>query len=144
MYDVLKEVHKYNQDDLLEKYKLDLWSLVYLLIKWRYLDYTESVFSLKRKYELKYNKKEIKKGPSSDLDMNIAIEKKLKSLWYIEQNGNIVWLTVAWINILKEIDVKINWWFWKNLIINYPFIKDVIIAIVWAVAWSIATLLLKK
>lgn len=142
MDNILIEVHKYDKEKILQEYKLDLWCLVYLLIKKWDLDYSESVFSLKRKYELEYHNKEIKKQADSELRLKESIEKKLKSLWYLSQNGNVISFTDRWANLLKEVDIKINWWRWKNLEMSYPLIRDVLIAIIWAVVWSFVTFLL--
>lgn len=143
MEGILEKIRKYDKEDLLNKYKLDLWELVYLLSKTGDLTFRESIFSLKKMYLSKYKGKELKRWPSSDLDMNAAIEKKLKSLWYIEQNGNVIWLTNRWSEILKQINIKVNWCLWENFelcIKEHPIVSIIITAIV----SSLITLIIEK
>jgi len=143
MEDILEKIRKYDKEDLLNKYKLDLWELVYLLSKIGDLTFRESIFSLKKMYFSKYKGKELKRWPSSDLDMNTAIEKKLKSLWYVEQNGNTIWLTNRWSEILKQINTKVNWCLRENFEL---YIKDHLIVsiIITAIVSSLITLIIEK
>ncbi len=106
---ILSEIHKYDNNSLLDKYRLNLRDLVYLLILWKFLEYKDFIFNLEKEYELRYNGKEIKRTGSSNLDTNNRIEKNLISLWLISKAWNNICLTNHWEDILNEIYIKTNW-----------------------------------
>lgn len=106
---ILSEIHKYDNNSLLDKYRLNLRDLVYLLILWKFLEYKNFIFNLEKEYELRYNGKEITRTASSNLDTNNRIEKNLLSLWLISKTWNSISLTSHWEDILNEIYIKTHW-----------------------------------
>lgn len=107
--DILEEIHKYDNLKLLKKYKIDLWSVVYLLILWNYINYGDFIFTLKSRYYKKYYNEDLKKTWSSNYDTNYAIERKLQKLCLINKNGNISCITHDGKTMIDKIYFDINW-----------------------------------
>lgn len=113
MEKILVEIHKYDNKKIHEQYRLELWEIVYMLIDLRYIVYTNTIFSLYQKYELKYYDNKIKEWPDSNHKMKIWIERNLKKMWFYT-NDYIPSITREWRDIIEEIYIKVNGNFFSN------------------------------
>jgi len=107
--ELLEKIHKFDNDDIKKKYHIDLWSIVYMLLKRKYIKYNNSIYDLQKIYSKEYQKTPPKDSWSSIFDTNKAIEQELYNLWLIDINNDKTRLTESWIKTIEYIYTDVNW-----------------------------------
>lgn len=127
--ELLSEIHKYDRQKYFKKYNIDLWSIVYLLQKWKFIKFNNSIFSIQELYNKKYYNKINEKRWDSDLNTKNAIENDLQNLWLINKIGNKSSLTPQWAETIKNLYIDVNWNCWQRFekyIIQHPIITFIV------------------